>query len=398
MVPLRVLLIEDDENDAALVGELYTNPNARTFAQGRLFTERGYTIKLSGVYRFPYDVRFGWAARYQDGQHFARMIVVPNLNQGPEIVRAFRNGRTRFTFTATLDARLRAARIYDRHLQERGRAVELYRQVTTHETDARRIQEANKRLADLAGTRMGVNYYSSTLSVQVKGDLAGPYGVPWKSITGVTCLSRDTLERATFDAAACGFAYRTSRFKRQDRDRHVVFGVSFRLRRNAVPALRYPELAGAVRENADLARLPPAEAVRLVRDTVLALRRRKSMVLDAGDPNTRSVGSFFLNPVLSREAFAELERRWKAAGATAAIPTFPAGGGVKVPAGWLVEQAGFRKGYRKDGVGISSRHALALVNLGGTTAQLLALAQEIERAVEQRFGVRLEREPVVVAG
>jgi hypothetical protein len=94
------------ENDAALLGELFTNPNARTYAQGRLFTERGYTIKWSGVYRLPHDVRFGWAARYQDGQHFARLVVVPNLNQGPEIVRAFRNGRTRFTFTATLDARL----------------------------------------------------------------------------------------------------------------------------------------------------------------------------------------------------------------------------------------------------------------------------------------------------
>jgi hypothetical protein len=94
------------ENDAALIGELYTDPNARTYAQGRLFTERGYTIKWSGVYQLPYDFRFGWTARYQDGQHFARLIVVPNLNQGPEIVRAFRNGRTRFTFTATLDARL----------------------------------------------------------------------------------------------------------------------------------------------------------------------------------------------------------------------------------------------------------------------------------------------------
>ena len=94
------------ENDAAVIGEIYTDPNARTYAQGRLFTERGYTIKWSGVYRFPHDVRFGWAARYQDGQHFARLIVVPGLNQGPEIVRAFRNGRTRFTFTATLDARL----------------------------------------------------------------------------------------------------------------------------------------------------------------------------------------------------------------------------------------------------------------------------------------------------
>ena len=94
------------ENDASLVGELYTDPNARTYAQGRLFTERGYTIKWSGIYRLPYDLRFGWAARYQDGQHFARLVVVPGLNQGPEIVRAFRNGRTRFTFTATLDARL----------------------------------------------------------------------------------------------------------------------------------------------------------------------------------------------------------------------------------------------------------------------------------------------------
>ncbi|MBI2535420.1 MAG: UDP-N-acetylmuramate dehydrogenase [Gemmatimonadetes bacterium] len=218
-----------------------------------------------------------------------------------------------------------------------------------------------------------------------------------ETILGVTCLVRDTLERVTFDAAGCGFAYRTSRFKQEDQDRFVVLGATFRLRRHTVPTLRYPELANAVAEKADLARLPPAEAVRLVRDTVLELRRRKSMVLDAGDPNTRSVGSFFVNPVLPTEAFAELERRWKAAGGSAPIPTFPAPAGVKVPAAWLVEQAGFRKGYRKDGVGISSRHALALVNLGGTTAQLLALAGEIERAVREKFGVRLEREPVVVS-
>jgi len=94
------------ENDAGLLGDVFTNPNSRTFAQGRLFTERGYTIKLSTVYRFPHDVRFGFTARYQDGQHFSRLVVVPNLNQGAEIVRAFRNGRTRFTFTGTMDARL----------------------------------------------------------------------------------------------------------------------------------------------------------------------------------------------------------------------------------------------------------------------------------------------------
>lgn len=219
-----------------------------------------------------------------------------------------------------------------------------------------------------------------------------------ETITSVTCLARDTLERVALDAAKCGFAYRTSRFKRQDRDRYVVLGVTFRLRRDAVPTLRYPELASAVREEADLTQLAPAEAVRLVRETVLQLRRRKSMVLDPSDPNTRSVGSFFVNPVLPREAFGELERRWRVAGGSGSIPTFPAPPGVKVPAAWLVEQAGFRKGYRKDGVGISSRHALALVNLGGTTSQLLALAAEIERTVWDRFGIRLEREPVVVEG
>jgi hypothetical protein len=94
------------ENDQGVIGELFTDPNAGTHAQGRLFTERGYTVKLSGTYRLPTDLRLGVIARYQDGQHFSRMLVVDNLNQGPEPVRAFRNGRTRFTYTLTLDAQL----------------------------------------------------------------------------------------------------------------------------------------------------------------------------------------------------------------------------------------------------------------------------------------------------
>ena len=120
------------------------------------------------------------------------------------------------------------------------------------------------------------------------------------------------------------------------------------------------------------------------------------MVLDPADPNARSVGSFFVNPVLPTGAFDELVRRWRDAGEVDPIPTFPADGRVKVPAAWLIEHAGFAKGYRQGGVGISTRHALALVNHGGTTTELLALAQSIDRAVYERFGVRLEREPVVV--
>ena len=92
------------ENDAAVLGDVFINPNSRVHAQGRLFTERGYTIKTAGVYQLPADVRLGVVARYQDGQHFARLVIVPNLNQGPEAIRAFANGRTRFTYSMTIDA------------------------------------------------------------------------------------------------------------------------------------------------------------------------------------------------------------------------------------------------------------------------------------------------------
>jgi hypothetical protein len=94
------------ENDAAVVGEVFIDPNARTYAQGRLFTERGYTLKWSGAYHFPSDATVGVIARYQDGQHFARLVIVQGLNQGVEAIRAFRNGRTRFTYTLTIDVRL----------------------------------------------------------------------------------------------------------------------------------------------------------------------------------------------------------------------------------------------------------------------------------------------------
>ena len=96
----------DYENDIGVLGEVFVDPNANTFAKARVFTERGYTIRASGAYRFARDIRLGVAARYQDGQHFSRMVVAPDLNQGAELVRGFGSGETRFTFTGTLDARL----------------------------------------------------------------------------------------------------------------------------------------------------------------------------------------------------------------------------------------------------------------------------------------------------
>ena len=217
-----------------------------------------------------------------------------------------------------------------------------------------------------------------------------------ETLVRVTGLDRTTLERRTFTAAECEFGYRDSRFKRRDRGRYVVLDVTLRLARDTSPRVRYPELRETIARAGSLDDAAPADAVRLVRQTVLALRRAKSMVLDPADPNARSAGSFFMNPVLTRPAFAELERRWQRAGGTSAIPSFPAGDAVKVPAAWLVERAGFPKGYRRGGAGVSARHALALVNLGGTSAELLALAEEIQAGVEQRFGIRLECEPEVV--
>src|SRR5438552_3835880 len=162
----------------------------------------------------------------------------------------------------------------------------------------------------------------------------------------------------------CEFVYRGSRFKGRDRDRFVVLAVSLRLRRDTLPQVRYAELAQAVSRHGGLEQLEPGPAVRVVRHTVLELRRRKSMVLDPADPNTRSVGSFFVTPVPPAGAFDELVRRWRDAGEVDPIPTFPADGRVKVPAACSMSHAGFAKGYRQgEGVARRDPHAALPVSL-----------------------------------
>lgn len=217
------------------------------------------------------------------------------------------------------------------------------------------------------------------------------------TLVAVECLRRGDREVERLPAGACGFGYRTSRFKEEEeRDRRVVLSLELELRRDMPPRIRYPELAASLERSADLDAMTPAAAVRTVRDHVLALRRGKSMVLDPDDPDARSAGSFFLNPVLEPEAFEALVRRHAAEGGSEPVPSFPAADGIKVPAAWLVERAGFRKGRRHGGVGISSAHALALVNRDGTTAELLELAGQIREAVRRRFGIELAVEPTIV--
>ena len=138
-----------------------------------------------------------------------------------------------------------------------------------------------------------------------------------------------------------------------------------------------------------------------VREVVLDLRRSKSMVLDPGDPNRRSAGSFFVNPVIEIEGLSAVSQCGRATGVLQGdeqVPSFDIGGGrFKVSAGWLIEKAGFDKGMRRGLVGISSAHALALVNHGGgTAADLVALAREIRDGVQRSFGIELRPEPVFV--
>lgn len=192
----------------------------------------------------------------------------------------------------------------------------------------------------------------------------------------------------SFAASECEFGYRSSRFK-ADPGRHVVLDVTFQFRMGSLAApVRYAELA-RVLGVAEGTRAPMAE----VREAVLGLRRAKGMVLDAADHDTWSAGSFFTNPFLTPEQAAALPDdapRWE-----------QPDGSVKSSAAWLIERAGFTKGFASaaagERVGLSTKHTLALTNRGGaTTDELLTLAREVREGVQERFGVTLVNEPVTV--
>jgi UDP-N-acetylmuramate dehydrogenase len=193
----------------------------------------------------------------------------------------------------------------------------------------------------------------------------------------------------------CGFSYRSSVFKRTP-GRWVVLAVTFALDRQPESRpIRYPELAREL--GVEVGEAAPLHAVR---DAVLALRRRKGMVVDPADPDSVSAGSFFTNPILEPDAFEQLEQRVRERlGDDARPPAFPEPDGrVKTSAAWLVERAGFARGYGSPSpIALSTKHTLAITNRGGGTAtQLLTLAREIADGVEREFGVALVPEPVLV--
>ncbi|MEZ4226645.1 MAG: UDP-N-acetylmuramate dehydrogenase [Polyangiaceae bacterium] len=208
-----------------------------------------------------------------------------------------------------------------------------------------------------------------------------------ETIENVTCYDREEREVVHLSRRQCEFSYRDSMFKRRRDDRFVVLSVSYRLRRQGSPAVRYPELSKTLS-----ARGMSAPTLQQVRDCVLELRRSKSMVVDAADPMSKSCGSFFLNPVVDA-ALAEQVARAAKAGKD--MPAFPEPDGrVKLSAAWLIERSGCEKGLQHGSAQISDKHALALVaGAAGTASDVLALAAIIRERVAEQFGVELVREP-----
>jgi UDP-N-acetylmuramate dehydrogenase len=214
-------------------------------------------------------------------------------------------------------------------------------------------------------------------------------------VLAVIVFDRHSRHIVELTNADCRFSYRSSIFNTSHRNRHIILRVDFTLQPNGPPCMNYADIQRA------FTGCDHTPGISDVREAVLRIRAAKGMILADDDADTKSVGSFFKNPVLSCDAAGILEAKARACGFMAgsdSIPRFEAGPGlVKLPAAWLIEHAGFRKGYTHGKAGISGKHALAIVNRGGASArEILELMRRIQDRVEETFEVKLPPEPVFV--
>jgi UDP-N-acetylmuramate dehydrogenase len=211
------------------------------------------------------------------------------------------------------------------------------------------------------------------------------------TIATVRALDRVRDDVVTLPGRECGFTYRDSRFKSGELDRWIVLAVTYRLRSGGAPAFTYEEVTTHL-AGRGIAAPTPGD----VRESVLAIRREKSMVLDPADPNRRSCGSFFMNPIVAAAQADDVAVRAD----EPSMPRWPQPNGrVKLSAAWLIERAGFKKGDRAGYVGLSTRHTLAIVCYDGARASDVAVfARRIRETVAERFDVRLAPEPVLWGG
>jgi len=217
-----------------------------------------------------------------------------------------------------------------------------------------------------------------------------------ESVRALDLLAPDSKEDriVVLPKPACGFRYRASIFNGSERGRYIILRVNYRLKRGGAASLKYADLQKHFAERLAGKKTPPSLAE--TREAVREIRRSKGMLIVPGDDDCRSAGSFFKNPVLSQTQFEELAAR--AASKGIEIPSYPAlAAQHKVPAAWLVEHAGFSKGYVVGEAGISRKHALALINRGDAKASdIVGLKDEIQSGVQGAWGILLEPEPVFV--
>lgn len=213
-----------------------------------------------------------------------------------------------------------------------------------------------------------------------------------ETIQSVRVFDREQNAIVDLSNGQCGFSYRRSIFNTTEKERYIVLSVTFSLTPNGVPSLRYKDLQDYFANRVSV------PALKEVRDAVIEIRSKKSMVIDERDPNSRSAGSFFKNPIVSEEEFRAVEERAKLFGVNETVLHFPASDNqVKIPAAWLIERAGFHKGFIRGAVGISANHSLAIISRGGATANdIISFKNEIKSRVYEIFGVLLLTEPVFV--
>ncbi|MBC7899221.1 MAG: UDP-N-acetylmuramate dehydrogenase [Saprospiraceae bacterium] len=213
-----------------------------------------------------------------------------------------------------------------------------------------------------------------------------------ETIVSVRCLDRITGDLAELTNSDCGFGYRTSIFNSTMRERYIVLSVTYRLQLGGEPKIVYKDVREYL-ENVS-AGAGSVVTLRQTRDAVLQIRRAKSMVIHRNDPNSRSAGSFFKNPIVNKEKVADISLKMN----TATVPHFIVDENlVKIPAAWLMESSGYKKGYTTGNVGLSTNHTLAIINRGNASAlELVGFMTEIQSKVETDFGIDLKPEPVFV--
>lgn len=275
--------------------------------------------------------------------------------------------------------------------------------------------EFSQRLKDVFVTANAGEDWDEFVNICVENDLAGVEclsGIPGtvgaspiqnigaygqdvsETVSNVKVFDRKTLEIIDLSNVECGFSYRTSIFNSTHKERFIVLNVTFKLEMCGKPKIAYRDLQNYFADNA-------TPDLMETRNAVLSIRREKSMVIDANDPNTKSAGSFFKNPIVSFDKFAQIERKardLKLISESENAPKFAFNiENVKIPAAWLIEKSGFHKGFRSGKVGLSTKHALAIVNYDNANADdITKFVREIQTKIADVFDVELRPEPIFV--